>query len=78
MYIALLNSLSNRFRNELTRTEVMAAKFLSENSTPERLGEKRSEVLDFVERHKRVGRRVVLVTVGDRTLRRKTVTDALL
>lgn len=56
----------------------MAAKFLSENSTPERLGEKRSEVLDFVERHKRVGRRVVLVTVGSRTLRRKTVTNALL
>nr|XP_022339819.1 phosphopantothenate--cysteine ligase-like [Crassostrea virginica] len=53
----------------------MAAKFLSENSTPERLGEKRSEVLDFVERHKRVGRRVVLVTSGGTTvpLESKTV-----
>lgn len=43
---------------------IMAAAFLNQTSKPERLDEKRSEILDFIEQQKQVDRKVVLVTVS--------------
>ncbi|XP_061182667.1 phosphopantothenate--cysteine ligase-like [Saccostrea echinata] len=53
----------------------MAAKFLRQSSVPDKLEEKRSEVLDFIEHQKDVDRKVVLVTSGGTTvpLESKTV-----
>lgn len=53
----------------------MAAAFLNQTSKPERLDEKRSEILDFIEQQKQVDRKVVLVTSGGTTvpLESKTV-----
>lgn len=53
----------------------MAAAFLNQTAKPERLEEKRSEILDFIEQQKQVDRKVVLVTSGGTTvpLESKTV-----
>lgn len=42
----------------------MAAAFLNQTPKPERLDEKRSEILDFIEKQQQVDRKVVLVTVS--------------